>query len=172
MGATSCSRPLCPLLPCAGRAGGGGLGLCPLGAVSCLLPVLTRKGGNNKLIKIFHREGRYGFSEPLTFGSVVELITHYRHESLAQYNAKLDTRLLYPISKYQQVRRGPGLGHCMFPGLAWGGTAVAGVTAGLAELLLAWGARATGDGRDGVSSASLAWSGCGLWLRVGGHARL
>ncbi|KAM9254850.1 phosphatidylinositol 3-kinase regulatory subunit beta [Cariama cristata] len=61
-----------------------------------------RKGGNNKLIKIFHREGKYGFSEPLTFGSVVELITHYRHESLAQYNAKLDTRLLYPISKYQQ----------------------------------------------------------------------
>ncbi|XP_042300041.1 phosphatidylinositol 3-kinase regulatory subunit beta-like, partial [Sceloporus undulatus] len=64
-----------------------------------------RKGGNNKLIKIFHREGKYGFSEPLTFGSVVELITHYRHESLAQYNAKLDTRLLYPISKYQQVRQ-------------------------------------------------------------------
>ncbi|KAH0625706.1 hypothetical protein JD844_033905 [Phrynosoma platyrhinos] len=61
-----------------------------------------RKGGNNKLIKIFHREGKYGFSEPLTFSSVVELITHYRHESLAQYNAKLDTRLLYPISKYQQ----------------------------------------------------------------------
>lgn len=56
------------------------------------------------MIKIFHREGKYGFSEPLTFGSVVELITHYRHESLAQYNAKLDTRLLYPISKYQQVR--------------------------------------------------------------------
>nr|XP_056723531.1 phosphatidylinositol 3-kinase regulatory subunit beta [Euleptes europaea] len=61
-----------------------------------------RKGGNNKLIKIFHREGKYGFSEPLTFSSVVELINHYRHESLAQYNAKLDTRLLYPISKYQQ----------------------------------------------------------------------
>ncbi|XP_074795865.1 phosphatidylinositol 3-kinase regulatory subunit beta isoform X2 [Natator depressus] len=61
-----------------------------------------RKGGNNKLIKIFHREGKYGFSEPLTFGSVVELINHYRHESLAQYNAKLDSKLLYPISKYQQ----------------------------------------------------------------------
>ncbi|XP_077187625.1 phosphatidylinositol 3-kinase regulatory subunit beta [Paroedura picta] len=61
-----------------------------------------RKGGNNKLIKIFHREGKYGFSEPLTFTSVVELINHYRHDSLAQYNAKLDTRLLYPISKYQQ----------------------------------------------------------------------
>uniref|UniRef100_A0A8C0WS72 Phosphatidylinositol 3-kinase regulatory subunit beta n=1 Tax=Castor canadensis TaxID=51338 RepID=A0A8C0WS72_CASCN len=61
-----------------------------------------RKGGNNKLIKVFHRDGHYGFSEPLTFGSVVDLITHYRHESLAQYNAKLDTRLLYPVSKHQQ----------------------------------------------------------------------
>uniref|UniRef100_A0A3Q4FZC9 Phosphoinositide-3-kinase, regulatory subunit 2 (beta) n=1 Tax=Neolamprologus brichardi TaxID=32507 RepID=A0A3Q4FZC9_NEOBR len=62
-----------------------------------------RKGGNNKLIKIYHRDARYGFSEPLTFLSVVELINHYRHESLAQYNAKLDTKLLYPISKYQQI---------------------------------------------------------------------
>lgn len=61
-----------------------------------------RKGGNNKLIKVFHRDGHYGFSEPLTFCSVVDLISHYRHESLAQYNAKLDTRLLYPVSKYQQ----------------------------------------------------------------------
>ncbi|XP_059949852.1 phosphatidylinositol 3-kinase regulatory subunit beta isoform X3 [Mesoplodon densirostris] len=63
---------------------------------------ISRKGGNNKLIKVFHRDGHYGFSEPLTFCSVVDLITHYRHESLAQYNAKLDTRLLYPVSKYQQ----------------------------------------------------------------------
>lgn len=68
-----------------------------------LFVALCRKGGNNKLIKIYHREGSYGFSEPLTFLSVVELINHYRHESLAQYNAKLDTKLLYPVSKYQQV---------------------------------------------------------------------
>lgn len=61
-----------------------------------------RKGGNNKLIKIFHRDNMYGFSEPLTFTSVVGLITHYRHESLAQYNPKLDIKLLYPMSKYQQ----------------------------------------------------------------------
>lgn len=61
-----------------------------------------RKGGNNKLIKIFYRGGKYGFSEPLTFHSVAELINHYRHESLTQYNAKLDTRLLFPVSKYQQ----------------------------------------------------------------------
>lgn len=67
--------------------------------------VTCRKGGNNKLIKIFHREGKYGFSDPLTFSSVVELINHYRHESLAQYNPKLDVKLLYPVSKHQQVGR-------------------------------------------------------------------
>ncbi|XP_069591969.1 phosphatidylinositol 3-kinase regulatory subunit gamma isoform X1 [Ranitomeya imitator] len=61
-----------------------------------------RKGGNNKLIKIYHRDGKYGFSDPLTFTSVVELINHYRHESLAQYNPKLDVKLLYPVSHYQQ----------------------------------------------------------------------
>uniref|UniRef100_A0A3Q3L5P1 Phosphatidylinositol 3-kinase regulatory subunit alpha n=1 Tax=Mastacembelus armatus TaxID=205130 RepID=A0A3Q3L5P1_9TELE len=64
-----------------------------------------RKGGNNKLIKIFHRDGKYGFSDPLTFSSVVELINHYRNESLAQYNPKLDVKLLYPVSKHQQVRQ-------------------------------------------------------------------
>uniref|UniRef100_A0A8C9X6H6 Phosphatidylinositol 3-kinase regulatory subunit alpha n=1 Tax=Sander lucioperca TaxID=283035 RepID=A0A8C9X6H6_SANLU len=47
-------------------------------------------------------EGKYGFSDPLTFSSVVELINHYRHESLAQYNPKLDVKLLYPVSKHQQ----------------------------------------------------------------------
>ncbi|XP_029395568.1 phosphatidylinositol 3-kinase regulatory subunit gamma isoform X1 [Mus pahari] len=61
-----------------------------------------RKGGNNKLIKIYHRDGKYGFSEPLTFTSVVELINHYHHESLAQYNPKLDVKLTYPVSRYQQ----------------------------------------------------------------------
>ncbi|XP_038048605.1 phosphatidylinositol 3-kinase regulatory subunit alpha-like isoform X2 [Patiria miniata] len=58
-----------------------------------------RKGGSNKLIKICHRSGLYGFSEPLRFASVVELIKHYRHVPLAQYNAKLDIKLTIPISK-------------------------------------------------------------------------
>uniref|UniRef100_A0A2I3G9U2 SH2 domain-containing protein n=1 Tax=Nomascus leucogenys TaxID=61853 RepID=A0A2I3G9U2_NOMLE len=40
-----------------------------------------RKGGNNKLIQVFHREGHYAFSEPLIFCSIVDLINHYRHES-------------------------------------------------------------------------------------------
>ncbi|XP_061739396.1 phosphatidylinositol 3-kinase regulatory subunit alpha-like isoform X2 [Nerophis ophidion] len=61
-----------------------------------------RKDGSNRLIKILHHGGKYGFSEPLTFLSVVELIQYYQDKSLAQYNSKLDTRLLFPISKYLQ----------------------------------------------------------------------
>lgn len=61
-----------------------------------------RKGGANKLIKICHRNGMYGFTEPYTFHSVVELINHFRHDSLSQYNTSLDIKLLYPVSKYNQ----------------------------------------------------------------------
>ncbi|XP_023227085.1 phosphatidylinositol 3-kinase regulatory subunit alpha-like [Centruroides sculpturatus] len=62
-----------------------------------------RKGGSNKLIKICHRNGKYGFSEPLKFNSVVELINYYRNVSLAQYNRTLDVKLLYPISRLSQA---------------------------------------------------------------------
>uniref|UniRef100_A0A3Q3RSJ4 Phosphatidylinositol 3-kinase regulatory subunit beta-like n=1 Tax=Mastacembelus armatus TaxID=205130 RepID=A0A3Q3RSJ4_9TELE len=62
-----------------------------------------RKNGSNRLIKIFHCGGKYGFTEPLVFPSVVHLIQYYQSKSLAQYNSKLDTRLLYPISRHQQV---------------------------------------------------------------------
>lgn len=61
-----------------------------------------RKDGYNRLIKIFHHGGKCGFSEPLTFPSVVDLIWYYQKKSLAQYNSKLDTQLLYPVSRYQQ----------------------------------------------------------------------
>ncbi|CAN7937568.1 unnamed protein product, partial [Ixodes hexagonus] len=59
-----------------------------------------RVGGSNKLIKIYHRAGKYGFSEPLTFGSVTELINHYRNVSLESYNNFLNVKLLYPVSKF------------------------------------------------------------------------
>lgn len=60
-----------------------------------------RKGGTNKLIKICHRNGKYGFSEPYQFNSIVELVNFYRNVSLAQYNATLDIKLLYPVSRFQ-----------------------------------------------------------------------
>ncbi|XP_010888345.2 phosphatidylinositol 3-kinase regulatory subunit gamma [Esox lucius] len=61
-----------------------------------------RKDGHNKLIKIYHREGKYGFSEPLSFSSVVELIWHYQHHPLVEYNAVLDVMLTHPVSRLQQ----------------------------------------------------------------------
>lgn len=58
-----------------------------------------RKGGFNKLIKIYHDEGRYGFSAPYQFESVVSLIEYYRRESLAVYNADLDLTLRFPAKR-------------------------------------------------------------------------
>ncbi|GAB6022370.1 hypothetical protein CHUAL_006488 [Chamberlinius hualienensis] len=62
-----------------------------------------RKGGSNKLIKICHKNGLYGFSEPLKFTSVIELVNFYRNVSLAQYNRTLDVKLLYPVSRFTQA---------------------------------------------------------------------
>lgn len=59
-----------------------------------------RKGGSNKLIKICHRNGKYGFTEPLSFNSVVELINYYHNVSLAHYNRTLDVKLLHPVSRF------------------------------------------------------------------------
>ncbi|XP_015228494.1 PREDICTED: phosphatidylinositol 3-kinase regulatory subunit gamma-like [Cyprinodon variegatus] len=63
-----------------------------------------RKDGLNKLIKIYHHEGKYGFSDPFTFTSVVELIWYYQHHSLVEYNATLDLMLTHPVSRFQQVK--------------------------------------------------------------------
>ena len=63
-----------------------------------------RKGGGNKLVKICHDAGgRYGFSEPFQFESVVELVEFYQRESLREYNSTLDTKLLYPVSRLEEV---------------------------------------------------------------------
>lgn len=69
----------------------------------CLLLHRHRKDGHNKLIKIYHCDGKYGFSDPLTFTSVVELIWYYQHHSLVEYNATLDLMLTNPVSRFQQV---------------------------------------------------------------------
>lgn len=76
---------------------------CIQGLTVCLGIHLSRKDGHNKLIKIYHGEGKYGFSDPLTFTSVVELIWYYQHHSLVEYNAMLDLMLTYPVSRFQKV---------------------------------------------------------------------
>lgn len=62
-----------------------------------------RKGGANKLIKIYHKDGKYGFVEPLTSDSVVDLIQYYKQYSLAIYNRTLDIKLLYPVCHSRAV---------------------------------------------------------------------
>ncbi|XP_076261021.1 phosphatidylinositol 3-kinase regulatory subunit alpha isoform X2 [Rhynchophorus ferrugineus] len=58
-----------------------------------------RKGGANKLIKICHRDGKYGFTEPYTYNSVVELINHFKTASLSQYNTSLNIKLMHPVPR-------------------------------------------------------------------------
>eukprot|EP00118_Oscarella_pearsei_P021008 m.233539 g.233539 ORF g.233539 m.233539 type:complete len:1168 (+) comp40090_c0_seq2:37-3540(+) len=73
--------------------------------------VTVRKGGMNKLIRILHEKNLYGFSLPLTFHSVIELIMYYRHHSMASYNPSLNLCLSHPVSKFptEQSVGGDGL---------------------------------------------------------------
>lgn len=59
-----------------------------------------KKDGTDRVIKIFHNNGRYGFLKDCTFNSVVELINFHRNYSLKDYNALLDCKLLYPVSTF------------------------------------------------------------------------
>ncbi|KAF6039867.1 PIK3R1 [Bugula neritina] len=56
-----------------------------------------RKGHRNRLIKIYHRNGKYGLAEPYTYDAVQDLIEYYSHCSLAEYNVQLDCTLDYPV---------------------------------------------------------------------------
>lgn len=64
-----------------------------------------RKDGTDKLIKISEKFGKYGFSHPFQFNSVVELVNYYRKESLKQYNNLLDITLMYPFSKFNHQEK-------------------------------------------------------------------
>lgn len=60
------------------------------------------KDGTEKLIRIFYKNGKYGFVEPYEFDSVVALIDHYKHVSLRHYNRLLDVKLLHPVSRIKE----------------------------------------------------------------------
>ncbi|EDW85266.2 uncharacterized protein Dwil_GK18374 [Drosophila willistoni] len=55
------------------------------------------KDGNEKLIKICHMNGKYGFVEKYLFSSVVDMINYYKANSLMMYNKTLDITLSNPI---------------------------------------------------------------------------
>ncbi|CAK8689620.1 unnamed protein product [Clavelina lepadiformis] len=61
------------------------------------------KSGIIKLIRICHRNGMYGFSEPYGFSSVVSLVNNYRREPLTRYNPELDITLKYPAKPFQEL---------------------------------------------------------------------
>lgn len=69
----------------------------------------VRKGGTNKLIKIYHQDGHYGFCEPYEFDSIVALINYYTEYSLAQCNSSLDIKLMYPLSRNQDSDSGENI---------------------------------------------------------------
>ena len=68
----------------------------------CVYYIVLRKGGANRLIRIMHRDGMYGFADPLEFKSVIELVHFYQNTSLVAYSPKLDISLLYPICRVSQ----------------------------------------------------------------------
>ena len=57
-----------------------------------------RNDGRDCFIRIMFRDGLCGFSEPLLFSSVVDLIEYH---SLAAYNSKLDITLQRPLSRFE-----------------------------------------------------------------------
>ncbi|XP_067928036.1 phosphatidylinositol 3-kinase regulatory subunit alpha-like [Watersipora subatra] len=61
-----------------------------------------RKGGMNRLIKIYHKNGKYGFSEPYEFDSVESLIEHFTQHSLSEYNRQLNCTLDFPATNLMQ----------------------------------------------------------------------
>lgn len=63
-----------------------------------------RKAGVNKLIRILHKEGKYGFSLPLEYSSVPQLIHHFKVNSLSHYNSGLDICLTVPLPRPLAVR--------------------------------------------------------------------
>lgn len=58
-----------------------------------------KKDGTDRVIKIFHNNGHYGFKD-CTSASVVELINYHRTHSLKGYNTVLDIKLMYPVSRF------------------------------------------------------------------------
>ena len=72
--------------------------LCPIHVIRFSLSV---KFQDIRHIVIMCRGGKYGFSEPTEFDSVLALVEYFQATSLAHYNAELETTLAYP---FREVR--------------------------------------------------------------------
>lgn len=73
---------------------------------------LSVKYGEIRHILISFAGGKYGFSEPLTFDSVIDLVENFQRTPLSAYNAELETTLRYPFKtapKQQVVMEDSGV---------------------------------------------------------------
>lgn len=58
--------------------------------------------GQVKHCVIYNTPHGFGFAEPYNlYGSLKELVLHYRHTSLLQHNDMLNVRLAYPVYSSQ-----------------------------------------------------------------------
>ncbi|XP_058066008.1 uncharacterized protein LOC131215634 [Anopheles bellator] len=62
--------------------------------------LVLKKDGADRPIKIFHKAGRYGFTQECTHESLVALVHEFRTTTLKEYNTILDISLLYPVSRF------------------------------------------------------------------------
>ncbi|XP_058124427.1 uncharacterized protein LOC131266088 isoform X2 [Anopheles coustani] len=63
--------------------------------------LVLKKDGADRPIKIYHKNGLYGFTQEGTYSSLVQLINEYRTHTLKEYNTILDICLLHPISRFE-----------------------------------------------------------------------
>ncbi|XP_050076133.1 uncharacterized protein LOC126563530 [Anopheles maculipalpis] len=63
--------------------------------------LVLKKDGTDRPIKIYHKNGKYGFTQDCTFESLVGMINEFRTTTLKEYNTILDISLLYPISRFE-----------------------------------------------------------------------
>ncbi|XP_053673468.1 uncharacterized protein LOC128723727 [Anopheles nili] len=64
--------------------------------------LVLKKDGADRPIKIYHKNGKYGFTQECTFESLVGMINEFRTTTLKEYNTILDISLLYPISRFEE----------------------------------------------------------------------
>ncbi|XP_012935884.1 phosphatidylinositol 3-kinase regulatory subunit gamma [Aplysia californica] len=62
----------------------------------------VKQDGQNRCLKIYQRDGLFGFKlTDLKFGSLNGLIDHHTKHTLAEFNRRLTTHLLYPIRRIE-----------------------------------------------------------------------
>uniref|UniRef100_A0A182NHQ5 Phosphatidylinositol 3-kinase regulatory subunit n=1 Tax=Anopheles dirus TaxID=7168 RepID=A0A182NHQ5_9DIPT len=72
--------------------------------------LVLKKDGTDRPIKIYHKNGKYGFTQECTFESLVAMINEFRTTTLKEYNTILDISLLYPISRFEDDSLYPAVG--------------------------------------------------------------